>query len=359
MDIEGVVLGVVFAGVMALVGIVTQIVLPNLDEVRSQRKALSDKLREQLGAKPLSGRAMSIERPEGRVTVDWVSPGREPHLQAMELVLDLPCHLPALEIHPKATALSSGDDFDGRFTTRVRELGSGDLLVLPKLRRAVLALSLRHDTWQGAVTLTLRGTRTGSRLRVLKEGWVEEPGQVATLVDQLCAMGRTLQEGWDAPWLALAEGFALGEICRSEDGLRVLQGELSGYAFRIEEVVDGHEGLTRFLLALRTDPALQVVRKERARAEGWAGITTGNPVLDMCVAVRSGDMESVKALLSRDGVTEALLPLIHGRDAQLDPSGLKLELEGFPREGLEELVEEVAELARVFRAQATEDSPRA
>ena len=105
--------------------------------------------------------AVPLVRPEGDV---WVRYGRgfhEPHLQYMDLRIVLAAHLPSLEVRPKVESLGGGTDFEGRFTVSKVQLGALSLILEPELRQHLVTLSLRQDTWQGAVSLLVRGYRPG------------------------------------------------------------------------------------------------------------------------------------------------------------------------------------------------------
>ncbi len=274
-------------------------------------------------------------RPEGELVVrcehDPVTRFAErtpTHLDYSLVLLRSPAHLPQLELRPRG-GLVPREGFDGRFEVRRRGRGASRLLAAPVLRRGLLAVAKRADTWDGLVSLNVGGTATGSTLELRKEGHIATEAEAAEQADALGGIARAALEAWDEPWRQAAERWSLGPIERDEQGLRRLDAELEGATLRIEERVEHGELIVELraeIPALARFTNLRVVHRDEAQREGWDGMgkPTGNPVLDLCVAVIGVHRPGVRELLEDAALTEALLPIVHGRRGELGSQGVRL-----------------------------------
>jgi hypothetical protein len=268
----------------------------------------------------------------GEVMVAWTKGLGRPHLEHMELRLDLPAHLPRLQLRP-CRNLTGGNSFEDRFA-HGRSDDDSRFLLSDAVRERLLRLSKSHDTWQGLVSVELEGTPSGARLTILKEGHAMSPADVDRLREEIVGIAEGMLESWDAPWLALGERWPLGPIRRDGSGLRSLEGMVDGVQLQVTEIVAGGQVLTRFELSLPRTEGLRVVHLEQARGEGWEQQRqpTGNPVLDMLVAVRADGGEQARILLRDETLTDTLLPVVHGRRGELHEDGITLRIDGSPRD---------------------------
>ena len=289
-----------------------------------------------------------FERPEGEIRVSWETGRGDPHLEHMLLRLDMPIRLPSLKLRPHRSLLGGGVAFEDRFVVRSGD-AFADGLLGDDVRRQLVALSLRQDTWQGLVSLDLRPSSFGSWINLRKEGHVQQRAEVEHLVDKLCAIGRSMLEHWEQPWTTLRERWPLGGLSRGTDGQRTLEGELDGMKLLVQENFDVHPSHTLLQIAVPALEGIEMVHVDHATGRAWnkARIKTGNPVLDMLVAVRGQAGHPAVALLGDPDITDLLLPIIHGRRGVVAHQGLQLRLPGSPRDLVGPL-DELLDLARAL-----------
>jgi hypothetical protein len=310
----------------------------------------------------LPGPAMgpwTFQRPEGSITVSREHDplmrvvDRTPvHVEFTRVLLQTHAHLPQLTLRPRSDRIH-WESFSERFAVRARGRGASILLASEELKRGLMAIARRTDTWDGLVSLRVDGSPQGSTLELSKEGQIGTEAEAAVLADALCGIHRAALEAWDEPWNRTADRWALGPIQRDGQGLRRLETRIDDATLRIEERVEQDElvvalearipGLTRFT-------GLRMAHRDEALNQGWGGTTepTGNPVLDLCVAVRGAHRPGTRTLLDDPALTEALLPVVHGRRGILDSRGATLILLDPLQEDLEELAGELITLVRAL-----------
>ena len=300
---------------------------------------------------PVFGPA-SFERPEGRVRVSCETGLGNPHLEHMMLVLDMPTRLPPLKLRPHRSLLGDGVTFEDRFVVRSGDPFTDGLLG-DEARRLLVALSQRQDTWQGLVSLELQPSSPGTWLELRKEGHVQKSAEVKPLVDALCAIAGSMKEHWDQPWTALSERWPFGEPTRGTLGQRTLEAELDGMQVIVQENFETRPGHTLLEINVPALEGLEIVHRDQARGRSRDKyrIQTGNPVLDMLVAVRGRADHPALARLVDPSITDLLLPIIHGRRGVVAHQGLQLRLPGSPRD-LAGPLEELLDLARALHRTA-------
>jgi hypothetical protein len=273
-----------------------------------------------------------FEEPIGEVMVDWGVGTGQPHMEHMVLRIDMACHLPLLTLHPNQ-ALLGGSGFEDRFVVH-KSADGGQRLLTDEVRRRLLALSLRRETWQGLVSLYLVGTRAGSRLTILKEGHVSSTAEIEQLRDALHGIAEQMLAYWDRPWHQLCANWCPGGFGHTDDGLRRAVMEVDGLRLLVQERVTKDRVDTWLTIPLPGLGDLRIAHLEQAQAEGWADERqpTGNPVLDMLVAAQDDGGPARVRALADEPLTQALLPVIHGRRGSIGPEGLVLCLEGCPRD---------------------------
>ncbi len=294
----------------------------------------------------------SFRRPEGVVHVGRRT-GETHHLKYMRVRLLAKARLPALELRPGGS-LRRGSDFDQHFAVLERGPGAPLLLRDAELQRRMMALARRKDTWDGAVSLLIEGSATGCQLELHMEGWVNREARAEELADEICGLARAAAAAWDGPWRSIAEHWELGPIQHYGGGLRRIDGKVDGIGLEIEERVEGAElviDLHASIPGLEELAGAKVTHRDDAAREGWGATCkpTGNPVLDMCVAVRGAQRPAVRALLEDAALTEALLAVVHGRRGILDGRGVHLRVEDPHAEELAVVVSEILDLARALQ----------
>ncbi len=183
---------------------------------------------------------------------------------------------------------------------------------------------------------------------------VRIPGRVRTVVDlDSClegmeALADGMIEAWDRPWFEAGARFGLQPTTPLQAGRRAVQGEVDGFSVHVWERAEDGPVIVEVAVDLALPVPLDVVHKELAQGETQA---TGNPVLDMLVAVRSDQPDRVRALLADEDLTEALLQVVHARKGStLTERRLTLCESGASREGPVAAILDALALARALRA---------
>ncbi len=305
----------------------------------------------QITAKPLG--PWSFQRAEGVVSIRRCLWSEQSQSEFMLLELTTPTRLPRMDLRARS-ALFQSSGFEGHYSVHKRGQGASVLLASHDLQQHMMALARRHDTWAGKVHLRITDAAAGSHLEIRKEGWVRTDADASALADAICGVARAAGDAWDGPWVRLAQRYGLGAIQRDSRGQRRLDARIDGIGLRLEEHLERKhirvEARAR-IPGLAALPELRIAHSADAKKAGWGADceSTGNPVLDMCVAVHGAQQPAVRELLEDPALTELLLPVIHGRQGVLNGSELRLFLEDPDTEVLETVTGEVIELARALQ----------
>ena len=345
---------------LAVLGILAPFLVFALSHLAKASASLQAEGQQQLtdAARPKLLAPRGFTTPEGEILVSWQTGLGDPHQEYMEAILSLSTWLPSLELRSKSSILQ-GPSFEGHFVLRRQLPGASLLLEDPQLRRLLLAIAQRRDTWSGTVSFFIRSAPAGCRVVLYKEGLLSTETEVEQLAEQFGAIGQAAIRCWDGPWLRVAERWALGTIQRDEQGLRTLAGPVGGVELQLHEITyrGGPETLLVLTMpSLERFPSLRVAHRDDARKQGWGEHCgpTGNPVLDMCVAVRGAHLPAVRALLDDASLTELLLPVIHGRQGELLGEELHVPCGELPGDQLPKLIAEALELGEALEAKAAQ-----
>jgi hypothetical protein len=287
--------------------------------------------------------------------------------ERMSVELTLQRVLPRLNLRPEGLMadvgkvlgmqdIETGDpDLDRRFVVSSSEPQQARDLLRVTVVRAIFRLFRGEPGTLLWLDIEPDGSGGTSRLVIHRSGWLEQHAPVRELVDAVQVLGHSLVQAWDGPWVELAQarGLAVGKL--GQRGAASLVGVIEGLPVeaRARRGPDGWR--TEVTAWVDSLPGLRVAHRQLADDEGWAGqgVSLGNPVLDMLVTARADDPEALRALLSRDSITEALLPVIHGQPGStLRHDSVRLVAAGRLREELGDALDDVLALARALRSAA-------
>jgi len=153
------------------------------------------------------------------------------------------------------------------------------------------------------------------------------PERLLAMAELTARVSEDLVAAWAAPWAELAARYGAGPPGVDPQGYRMV--DLAHGPLRVAVREGERRGRveTSVHVALALPVGLRVLHRDLARAEGWLTVAqpTGNPVLDMLVAMRCGEPGQAAALLADDEVTGALLEVVHAfPGSELNQHGVSL-----------------------------------
>jgi hypothetical protein len=292
----------------------------------------------------------------------------------MRLELRIQRVLPELRLSPEGLLadvgkavgmqdIASGDpDLDRRFVIASTDPPEARAILRAPVVRAIFALFQGEPgtlLWLDVLPGSESGT---SVVRVRRSGWLADHAPVRELIAAGEELARALVRAWDGPWVeaAQARGLAVGKL--GQRGAATLVGVLEGIPVEAR-ARRGPRGWRTQVTAWVDGPAgLRVIHREQAREEGWEKrrVALGNPVLDMLVAAKAEDDAALRGLLADEAVTEALLPVVHGRrGSTLQHDSVRLVAPGRLTDDLGAAIDDALALARAVRAASPLPSPDA
>ncbi len=324
-------------------------------------------LARKLGGRVRSGRSqampwMEVPGEPGLLQVKYLGERFQENSQPDTTIsVELARHLPALVLSPEGARLrwlerSAGEDlelgepdFDDAFLVRAEQSEVAHTLLIPEARVALLSILERAASDRVEVSVW-RGLE-GSSLRVKLGGWIRDAARLEGLVLDVRSAAAALLAGADRPWLAVAERWGLGPL-RADGGCRALEGKVEGFAVRLRELNEkGAPRLVVHVSGTSLDDA-RIVHRDIARREGWDDVRDplGNPVLDMLVAARVGDIERLRPLFQDQELTASLLEVVHARPgSELTHRGVRLVDSEPTVQGPAEAFASALDLARALR----------
>ncbi len=361
-----VVLGVVVTGALVAAGLANGV-------WRERQRRVLDRLAERVGGTvrrdgALTGWALVFRRPGlGRVCLHHRVGASDAPDKSMRLEIEIPRLLPGLRIltapslivgqsgtptRPFNTGLAA---FDEGFVAAPEGPGRAEALVDAALgtvilglweagERAGLELVLRPSLAHGLTVLSIGHT-----------GWLLEQETLAGFMEQGIVVAETIVGCWDGPWLAVAERLEASPALAEPSLVRGLQGRADGHRVEISELAGDPMHRTRISVAVDGIPGLCIALQDHAKDEGWLHdrCLTGNPVLDMLLAVRCEPswQPLLQALLGDDALTELTLSVVHAHPGSLvTHQRVMLLVPGAPQGSLGGLVGQALALARALRA---------
>lgn len=238
----------------------------------------------------------------------------------------------------------------GKQDIQVGEAGIDDRLMIQGSNPADVQSWLHNPQAQMAAT-HVAGAYCGvsqGKVQLSKYGMLGD--ELEDLVDRTLQIARVLHHARVQPWLELNATAGLALVDRGES-FRVT-GAIDG--FDVDVVGDPAEGRARIQVPMpRGLPAK--LRIERGRSE------LGDPILDRTIAATGASTDALRELLSRDGIREDLLTVVHAHPGSVvDAERIVIDVAGFSDADLPRYVHDAVTLARRFeeRIRALEEARR-